>query len=81
MINILIVDDNNDKVQNIKRVLEPLLTEEINIVTAQDINSAKRALKKKNFDVMILDICLPQIFGEKMLPNGGMKLLKEIMFI
>ena len=78
MVNILIVDDSNEKVQNINRVLTPLLTEEVNVVTAQDINGAKRELRKKNFDIMILDIYLPQIFGGETLSDGGMKLLKEI---
>lgn len=78
MINILIVDDSNEKTQNIKRVLEPLLSEDINVVTAQDINGAKRKLRKKNFDIMILDIYLPIIFGGDTLADGGMKLLKEI---
>mgnify|MGYP003309220599 CR=1 FL=1 len=78
MKNILIVDDSNEKVQNIKRVLEPVLDETTNIVTAQDINGAKRELKKKNFDIMILDIYLPQMFGGETLSDGGMKLLREI---
>lgn len=78
MKNILIVDDSNEKVHNIKRVLEPVLDETTNIVTAQDINGAKRELKKKNFDIMILDIYLPQMFGGETLSDGGMKLLREI---
>lgn len=49
MINILIVDDRYEKVQSINKVLEPILSEEINIITAQDINGAKRELRKKKF--------------------------------
>lgn len=78
MVNILIVDDSNEKVQNIKRVLEIIDGDNINIITAQDINGAKRELRKKNFDIMILDIYLPQTFGGNILPDGGIKLLKEI---
>ena len=78
MINILIVDDRYEKVQSINKVLEPILSDEINIITAQDINGAKRELRKRNFDIMILDIYLPQTFGKEILPDGGMKLLKEI---
>ncbi len=78
MVNILIVDDVNEKVQNIKRVLQPLVTDNVNIVTAQDINGAKRELRKKNFDIMILDICIPRTFGETALQDGGIKLLQEI---
>ncbi len=78
MVNILIVDDSNEKVQNIKRVLAPLMSSDINVVTAQDINGAKRELRKTNFDIMILDIYIPQTFGDEPLSDGGMRLLKDI---
>ena len=78
MVNILIVDDAANKIQAIRRVLEPLITEDIEIIVANCINSAKRELKKRNFDIMILDICLPQIFGENPQQDGGMRLLKTI---
>lgn len=64
MINILIVDDDAEKIQEIKKVLEPKCTGNINLIVANCINSAKRELKKNNFDIMILDIYLPQTFGE-----------------
>ena len=63
MINILIVDDVSEKVQKINKVLERIKTDSINIETAQDINGAKRKLREKNIDIMILDICLPKMFG------------------
>ncbi len=78
MVNILIVDDSADKIQTIKNVLEPLITDNVNIVVANCINSAKRELKRKNFDIMILDIYLPQTFGESPQQDGGMRLLKMV---
>lgn len=78
MVNILIVDDNPNKIQAINRVLEPLVTDSIEIVVSNCINSAKRELKKRNFDIMILDIYLPQTFGESPQQDGGMRLLKMI---
>lgn len=78
MVNILIVDDSHEKVQNIKRVIEPLLKEGINVITVQDINGAKRELRKRNFDIMILDIYIPKTFGGETFADGGMKLLKDI---
>lgn len=78
MVNILIVDDSASKIQAIKHVLEPLITDSVHIVVANCINSAKRELKKKNFDIMILDIYLPQTFGESPQQDGGMRLLKMV---
>lgn len=78
MINILIVDDVSNKAQEIIRVLEDVKTENVSIETAQDINGAKRKLREKNIDIMILDICLPRTFGTEALQDGGVKLLKEI---
>lgn len=78
MINILIVDDDAEKIQEIKKVLEPKCTGNINLIVANCINSAKRELKKNNFDIMILDIYLPQTFGETPQQDGGMRLLKTI---
>lgn len=78
MVNILIVDDDAKKIQEIKRVLKPKLTDSVNLIVANCINSAKRDLKKKNFDIMILDIYLPQTFGENPQQDGGIRLLKMI---
>lgn len=79
MINILIVDDNAEKIQNINRALKPIKNNNnVCIKIANDINSAKRELKKQNVDIMILDIYLPQTFGDDVLMDGGMRLLREI---
>lgn len=78
MINILIVDDISEKTQKIYGVLKSIENEKIIIETAQDINGAKRKLREKNIDIMILDICLPRTFGSEVKQNGGVQLLKEI---
>ena len=79
MINILIVEDNADKILNINRVLEPIFKmENVCIKIANDINSAKRELKTISIDIMILDIYLPRMFGENIMQDGGMRLLNEI---
>jgi nucleoside phosphorylase/CheY-like chemotaxis protein len=78
MVNILVVDDNPEKINNISTMLEPFQCENVCIIKAYDINGAKRELKKKNVDIMILDIYLPQTFGDTIYQDGGMKLLREI---
>lgn len=78
MVNILIVDDEQIKRQEIYRVLSPYISDEVSVDVAGNINAAKRKLREKNYDVMILDIHLPQTECSDTLADGGIKLLKEI---
>ena len=78
MINILLVEDNPDKIKNIVKIITPFLGEEIVLERANDINSAKNILRKKNIDIMILDIYLPQIYGDDIQQDGGIALLKTL---
>lgn len=78
MINILLVEDNPEKIKNIVRVVTPFLGEEIVLDRANDINSAKTILRKKNIDIMILDIYLPQIYGDDVQQDGGITLLNTL---
>lgn len=78
MVNILIVDDEQSKRQEIYRVLTPYISDEVSVAAAGNINEAKRKLREKNYDIMILDIHLPQTECSATLTDGGMKLLKEI---
>lgn len=78
MINILLVEDRPEKIKNIVKVLTPFLGEEIVLNRANDINTAKNILRQKNIDIMILDIYLPQIYGDDILQDGGITLLKTL---
>lgn len=78
MINILLVEDNQEKIKNIVRVVTQFLGEEIVLNRANDINTAKEILRQKNIDIMILDIYLPQIYGDDVLQDGGITLLKTL---
>lgn len=75
MINILLVEDNSDKIKNIVKIVTPFLGEEIVLDRANDINSAKKILRQKNIDIMILDIYLPQTYGDDVQQDGGIALL------
>ena len=76
MINLLLVEDNSEKIRNIVKVITPFLGEEIVLERANDINTAKTILRTKNIDIMILDIYLPQIYGDDVQQDGGITLLK-----
>ena len=75
MINILLVEDTSEKIKNVVKVITPFLSEEIVLNRANDINSAKTILRQKNIDIMILDIYLPQIYGDDVQQDGGIALL------
>lgn len=79
MISILIVDDSSDKIRNVKDLLieNPSISESAITVT-NDRNSAKRELIMNQFDLMILDINLPERFGDHPDQHGGVDFLEEI---
>lgn len=77
MISILIVDDNQHKISNIRKYLETY--PEISVLeTATNIVSAKRILMDNHFDLLILDLGLPLRDGNDPLPENGIKFLQEI---
>lgn len=78
MINILLVEDNQEKIKNIVKAINPFLKEGTVLERANDINSAKTILRTQNIDIMILDIYLPQIYGDNVIKDGGITLLKTL---
>lgn len=79
MLKILIVEDNQDKLRNI---LAGLTTVEgcslENIDKARDAQEAKMLLRQTAYDLMVLDIAIPESSDLLPSPNGGIDLLKEI---
>lgn len=80
MINILIVDDSPEKLRNIKAVLDSIIesTEDVEISVAMEIAETKRIVSRKNVDLMILDIQLPQRVTDTPDKEGGIRLLKDL---
>ncbi|MDF7821383.1 hypothetical protein P1X15_27415 [Runella sp. MFBS21] len=77
MIDILIVDDSNDKVANILKVIRKL-SNDIYVNIAIDFISAQTQLISKQYDLLILDINLPIRNGEEPSLETGKNLLSEI---
>ncbi|MVB37197.1 response regulator, partial [Vibrio cholerae] len=73
--NILIIDDNYDKVQGIVRALN---NSEVEITSVQSSRCALKKLRATQFDLLVLDLQLPEDLGEDIDPTGGLKLLKYI---
>lgn len=75
MIRVLVVDDNQNKINKIKDVLDSI--QNCKFELAQDLVTA-RLMLQQSFDLLILDINLPERFNELAKENLGLRFIKEI---
>jgi len=77
---ILIIDDNEDKYNSIVEAVESTpIKGKAEISWANDVVSAKKCMKRQQFDLAILDIALPVRIGGKVEVGAGIELLKEVI--
>ncbi len=78
MISILVVEDSSVKAASIKEVINefPEITSSIQITS--DTNNARRLLDENKYDLLILDLVLPNDFGDEATPENGIDFLNEI---
>lgn len=79
MIKVLVLDDNPKKLQKIRNVLleiEDITENNIDVVT--DIINAKRVLAEGVYDLLLLDIQIPNRIDQKAKTNGGLEFLNDI---
>jgi nucleoside phosphorylase len=74
----LIVDDDNKKAEEVAAALSTVGSF-LSIVTVGDQISAKRELRQKVFDLVVLDIALPLREKEDPQRMGGLDLLNEVI--
>lgn len=74
-LDVLLVDDDSHKINMIREEFEEL--NEICVATC--IDEGIRCLREKIFDVVILDMNLPQKFGDVPDPEGGLRLLRRAL--
>lgn len=79
MISILIIEDNLDKLRNISREITsiPSITVE-NITHASTLIDARNLLRTHTYDLLILDIMIPNRIDQMPLKDGGLHLLQEL---
>lgn len=75
---VLIVDDENSKVVEIAAVLRDSGVADDQIVVVTTAAAALKELKSAYFDLLILDLFLPNRIGERPSLTGGVDLLKRI---
>ncbi|MGE6558252.1 hypothetical protein [Serratia marcescens] len=74
--NILLVEDNYDKYPIISKALS--IFDNINFIKVASVYDALDELSKTLFDIMIVDIQIPDIDGGDINPQGGVELLNSV---
>lgn len=79
MINILIMDDGTEKVNRIQSVLTGMcMVPSKNIEVARSLNSGRRKLTEKFYDLLILDLVLPVNDDEEVEPKKSEGFIDEL---
>lgn len=78
MLNILIVEDQGNKLQEMRRSIAESNADIAVIDSATCINEAKKLLRNNYYDLMILDIQLPENPDTEILKDGGIRLIQNI---
>lgn len=80
MLKILIVEDDTEKLRNILKVIdEKCNIPAVNVDHAIDSTSIRTKLKDTHYDLLIVDIAIPDTKSDFVDPEGGIKLIKEIL--
>lgn len=74
---ILVVDDNYTKVKKIHSLLE-ISNSDDELIDVRSSWEALETLKKIDFDIVVIDIYIPELIGEEVSPEGGVDLLHQI---
>lgn len=75
---VLIVEDDDIKCAELIDIISKV-SSDIIIEIAKSVNSAKNLLSKVSYDLMLLDIRLPQNDSEVALEDGGVRLYEDII--
>lgn len=78
-LKLLIVDDSESKCAEIRRELGMhAWRHEVDLTVARSVNGARKYLQLVPFDLLILDVALPNFDGESPVQDAGLTLLREI---
>ncbi|SMB79545.1 response regulator receiver protein [Hymenobacter roseosalivarius DSM 11622] len=80
MLNILILEDNSAKLAEISQVLlQTTLVDHDSIESVGDALSARKKIKSVSFDLLILDLSVPEMLGEHPNQDAGIRLLQDLI--
>ena len=78
MLKVLIVDDTQEKIVEIRRILEGFVEEPDDVPICGSIREALKACTTKRYDLVILDLFIPYKAGEDPNPTNAQSFLKII---
>ena len=78
MLKVLIVDDTQEKIVEIRRILEGFVEEPDDVPICGSIREALKACSTKRYDLVILDLFIPYKAGEDPDPTNAQSFLKII---
>lgn len=79
LMKILIIDDNAKKIQKIRSsIIKKFPHLEDHIETAPDLRNAKMFITDRKFDVIIVDIQIPERLGDDIKLKGGLEFVQGI---
>lgn len=79
MIKVLIVEDNKEKYERVSQFIESY-NKKIQISMCSNLNAARGELIDEYYDLLILDIQLPEFENQGVKKDAGLALLQEIQF-
>jgi nucleoside phosphorylase len=80
VLRVLVVEDDAEKLRQVLAAMKPLADNEgIVVDDARDSLQARRLLEQNKYDLLIVDIALPERPDERPSPRGGIKLVREIL--
>jgi nucleoside phosphorylase len=71
--NILLIDDEYDKVAAVHAALKESGLDDVVIVHRSNAHEARILIRKTQFDFLIIDLNLPAVVGDKPQPDGGLQ--------
>lgn len=78
-LDILIIDDKEQKIDALRQVISPLLSEDkVSIEEAHTIADAREMMREHTYDLAILDMVIPELDGQLPSHDAGAEFLTEI---
>jgi len=76
---ILLLEDNKDKAIETEKVIKGYsMSKDIDITIVEDIVKARNKLTSCNYDLMIVDLLVPNIYGDDPQADASINLLREL---